>query len=389
MAERSRGHGRRWATVAVALTVTTASGLLLARTFVERGSGAPPPSVSAPEPPPVESTPGPDPTLEATPPRPVKATLDITLPIEWPVSIAYGEGSIWVAASANDGTGSGTVHRIEPDSGRVQAVIPVKAVPGWDSGGGSMEVNDGSVWVAGGGSTRRLSRIGTATNRVTQEMAIQGRFLGDVAVHDGDVWASVFVRRTTDPWSGGIDLVRLDPASGLETARIPLDAEYGRDVLASGGSIWVHLRETRQSVVGASVLARADPATGRIVDSVSVGSPATSLTQTEDAIWITTWRSGEGNLLMRLDPHSGEVETLPAGTLETLVTPGAGGLWGRGRDVEGRRTGVVRFDPVSAQVDTSLPLPRGLAPFALAVAPSSVWITQYEEGVTRIDLRPA
>jgi hypothetical protein len=59
----------------------------------------------------------------------------------------------------------------------------------------------------------------------------------------------------------------------------------------------------------------------------------------------------------------------------------------RGRDLSEEREAIVRFDPVERRVDARVGIPAGT--IALAVAPGSVWAINYEEGVTRIELRPA
>src|ERR671918_1790094 len=156
------GAGRRLPAGAVALVLAAAGAVLVARAFlgddrsVERRVR------------PAEST-----------PAPVDPVVDVTLPIKFPVSIVYGEGSIWVAASANDGTGAGTVYRIDPDTAEIIAEIPVPTVPGWETGGGAIEVAGGDVWVAGGGADARLVRIDPMTNTVDLDIHVQGRFLGD------------------------------------------------------------------------------------------------------------------------------------------------------------------------------------------------------------------
>lgn len=362
------GSGRRMAVAAVAMLLAAGGAAVAIRAFVGREAARP-------------ARPA------ATPAPPVDPVVDVTLPIKWPSSIVYGEGSIWVAASANDGTGGGTVYRIDPDTAEILAEIPVVAVPGWETGGGAMEVTDGAVWVAGGGSSRNLVRIDAATNLVVQEIAVKGAFLGDVAVDDLGVWVSVFVR---DGERERVDLVRLDPATGAEEARIPLETEYGREVIAIDGTIWVHANETHGSVVGASLLTRVDPQTERVVASVPLGSPATSVTEGNGFIWAPTWTEEDGNLLMRVDPETGEVITLPSGTLEFVIDVGEGGVWGvarRGQDLFDGRGGIVRFDPVTGRVDAGVGIEART--IALSVAPGSVWAAHYEGGVTRVELRPA
>jgi hypothetical protein len=80
---------------------------------------------------------------------------------------------------------------------------------------------------------------------------------------------------------------------------------------------------------------------------------------------------------------------LPSHSLDFLVDVGEGGLWGRGLDQASGRIGIVRFDPVTGRIDASVELGERRNPIDLAVAPGSVWVATYKEGVTRIELRPA
>jgi streptogramin lyase len=361
----------RWLVAAVAILLAAAGIAVAVRAFVtDRAPRRP-----------AQPVPGPA--------APVKPVVDVTVPIRWPSSIVYGEGSIWVAASANDGTGGGTIYRLDPDTAEVLAEIPSPVVPGWETGGGAMEVANGDLWVAGGGSSRNLVRIDPAINRVVQEISVEGASLGDVAIDEHGVWVSVFVREG-DPPRERMDLVLLDPGTGNELARIPLESEYGREVIAIDGAIWVHERETHGSVVGASVMTRVDPETERVLTSVPVGSPAGSVTEGGGFIWATTWTSEEGNQLVRLDPRTNELTKIPSENLEFVIAVGEGGVWGvarRGQDLFGERGGIVRFDPVTNGVDAGVSLKGGT--IAIAVAPGAVWVVHYEEGVTRVELRPA
>jgi hypothetical protein len=363
-------RGRQVAVAAVALAVAAGGVALAVRAFL---GGEPTPRTTA-EP-------------AASPAAPVEPVVDVTLPIKFPASIVYGEGSVWVAASANDGTEAGTVYRIDPDTAEILAEIPSPVVPGWETGGGAMEVAEGNVWVAGGGSSSDLVRIDAGTNRVAAEFQVAGSFLGDVAVDDQGVWVSVFGRD-----EGGdqrIFLVRLDPGTGQEEARIPMESSYAREVLAVQGTVWLHERITHGSTVAGGFLTRIDPGTGRIVASVRVPGAA-MVTDGDGFIWVPTWTSGGGNLLVRVDPHTGAVVRYPSGPLEFVIDVGGGGVWGvarRGQDLFEGRGGIVRFDPVTGQVDAGVEVDAGT--IALAVAPGSVWTIAYEGGATRIELRPA
>lgn len=362
------GTGRRVAAAAVALILAAGGAVLVARAFLGGDRAVERPVRPA-----------------ESPPVPVDPVVDVTLPIKWPSSIVYGEGSIWVAASANDGSGAGTVHRIDPDTAEVLAEIPSPVVPGWETGGGAMEVAEGDVWVAGGGADARLVRIDATTNTLDLDIHVQGRFLGDVAIDEHGVWVSVFVRDGSDE---AIDLVRLDPVTGSEEARIRMQSEYAREVLTVDGTIWLHERRTHGSTVAGSVLTRVDPDTGGIVASVRLPVAAWMVAEGEGFIWAPIY-DAEGNVLARLDPHTNELTTFPSENLEFQIAVGEGGIWGvahRGQDLFGPRSGIARYEPVAGRVDASVPIAG--EPIALTVAPGSVWVIHYQEGVTRIELRP-
>ena len=361
---------RSFGVAAVSLALAAVGLAAALRAFLPAGTGGANPQSVA------ESR-----SVETGRPAPVEPVVDVTLPIRWPSSVAYGEGSVWVAVSANDGTGAGTVYRFDPDTAEILAEISTPVVPGWETGGGAIEVVDGDVWVAGGGSSRNLVRIDPLSNRVVQELSVPGDFLGDVAVDERGVWVSVIKR-------DAIDVVRLNRDSGEEEARYSFDGFWAREILAVEGTLWLHERLTHGAVVGNSVLRRIDPDSGEILATVPLHGGATMVAEGDGFIWVPTWTSEGGNLLLRIDPQSGAVITMPSDNMEFVIAPGEGGIWGvarKGQDLFSERSGIVRFDPVTGRVDAGVGVDGG--PIALAVAPGSVWVVHYKEGVTRIDLR--
>jgi hypothetical protein len=105
-------------------------------------------------------------------------------------SVVYGEGSVWVAASNNDGSEGGRILRIDPETHEVEAEIPVEAIPTWEVGGGAMVVAEGSVWLAGaidtggsfedpeGGIDAAVISIDAATNEVAQTIELRANDVG-------------------------------------------------------------------------------------------------------------------------------------------------------------------------------------------------------------------
>jgi hypothetical protein len=349
------GPGRRIAVAAVALAVAAGGAALAIRAFTA-----------------VDPRPPVDPATD--PAAPVDPVVDVTLPIRWPASIVYGEGSIWAAASSNDGTGAGTVYRLDPDMGEILAEIPVPSVPAWETGGGGMEVADGSLWIAGyldEGHHGALLRIDVATNEVADVIPLGGQFGGEVSVDEHGVWVTVFGQPS-------VELARVDPETLLTDIHTSLDADWAREILTVDGHVWV--RTTQDA------LSKIEPSTGKIVQEIDLPGAATSLTTADGAIWAATWKASEGNLLARIDPATGRTVLQPSGEFDYLIESGPSGLWGRW--AQEARLGVARFDPTTGRIDASVHLDRGSEPIALAVAPRSVWVATYQNGFTRVELRP-
>lgn len=322
--------------------------------------------------------------------------VDRTLSIPWANAVAVGEGSVWVASRADDGTFSGRVFRLDVETGETVAEIQVPTLPGWVTGGGGLEVAGGSVWVVGGveapggldspggGSDGLLLRIDPATNRVVQEIPLGGFSAGDVAVDKRGVWV------TLSTGGGGTltELVRVDPVRGEVVARTRLTQEYARDVIAIDGAIWVHEHETGGPLGRESIFTRVDAEPGRLLASVPTGLYVVSVTIGDGTIWGATSSEPDGNVLFKLDPFTGDFATVPVGDLDHLIDFGEGGIWGRGLRSNGD-IGVVRFHPQTGRVDAWVALPKeASSPVALSVATGSVWVVNYEHGVTRIELRP-
>jgi hypothetical protein len=317
----------------------------------------------------------------------VRTTVDASVRVRWPGSIAVGEGSLWVSSGPEDDSGAGTIVRIDPETAEIVAEIPVPAIPGWETGGGGIEVADDAVWVVGGvsspgatgGSEGLAVRIDPTTNSVVQEIELGGQFAADVATDGTSLWVSLFGPHADH------EVVRIDPGTGRVIARIPLDQEYVRDVLAVDGTIWVHEHRGTFGRSRGSFLTEVDPETNEVARSIPLGYDLTSLTTAAGLIWGPTWVGSDENVLVRFDPLTARFDTVPAGNLDYLIEGGESGLWGR--DWEGsRRILVSRFNTSTEEVDASVVLPPDTNPIDLAVAPGSVWVVDYASEVIRIDL---
>lgn len=318
---------------------------------------------------------------------PVAPRVAGNLPIEFASSAASGFGSVWVAQSANDGTSSGWIHRIDPATGETIARIPVDLIPGWEVDGGGMAAGAGSLWVAGGidgtgepGLDAGVMKIDPSTNSVVDVVNLGGRVAADVAVDANGVWISLFGNQD-------IEVVRVDPVTMKVVARIPMESEYARELLAVGGTVWVRERGTHGSTVEANaILSQIDPATNSIVRSVSFAKIG-SVSVYDGMIWAQQYGYEAGDELLRIDPHTGQQVGEPihySGQLE-YIAGGEGGIWGV--TALEPPASLVRIDVSSGTAHAEVDLDREEEPIDVVVGPDSIWILDYVDSVIWIELR--
>jgi hypothetical protein len=166
------------------------------------------------------------------------------------------------------------------------------------------------------------------------------------------------------PEAGEPTVYRLDPATGVEQARIPVEIGTCEAFGAGFGSLWS---------CGKDEMLRIDPATNSVVARVPFdtalvfGRPAFSA----DAVWYLG-----GNVvadsLMRIDPATNAVtDTYPLGHTAMSVVHGHDALW-----VTSPQDGVLlRVDVASGEVTEALADLPG--PSYLAVGPDAVWLLLY------------
>jgi serine/threonine-protein kinase len=173
-------------------------------------------------------------------------------------------GSLWVAAFPPGPCclPPPDLYRVDPATGEVVAHIAdaTQVVAG----------GRGFVWALGEnvlGNRPELIRIDTRTN-ATAPIGVLEFPWADVTVAAGAVWAS-------DPEDSAI--VRLDPVSGEERARIRLGGTPG-SLAAGGGAVWAVLPE-------AGAVVRYDLNTGGI-DRIDVGGVAGDVVVARGSVWV-------------------------------------------------------------------------------------------------------
>ena len=267
-------------------------------------------------------------------------------------------GSLWTVEILS---GVEQLQRRNVETGAMETTFSIPVSGGGEWGGDGIEVGAGSVWVRGRNDATVFA-IDPATDAVEQ-FPLDGQVVSDIAIDEqGLVWASVSVR------GGGVEIVRLDPASGQVTPVERFEPEWSAGLYVIDGTVWTLERRVEDETFmggtltqivpgtaasvdvggsfalpvtdGASLwtpffgdemamnlssgIARIDPATGDVLDAWKTGPVGYDLTVGPDGgIWFLADRR-----LQRLNPATGEIDV--KATVEgtpIFVTPAVDGIW--------------------------------------------------------------
>ncbi len=190
------------------------------------------------------------------------------IPVDSPSGLDFGHGSVWVTSAAY-----GTVSRIDSETGEVAAEIEV----GRGAVDVAADEESGAVWVAGlylsedydassasaDPKDNKLTRIDPDTNRVVAEVPIaaDSSYGGaqNVAVGEGAVWVA----------GGDGRLFEVDPVENEVVAITPL-GDYFSDLKVSKGSVWATVQISKPLDVRTR-LVRVNPRTAKVLASEDLG----------------------------------------------------------------------------------------------------------------------
>ncbi|MCU0504955.1 MAG: glutaminyl-peptide cyclotransferase, partial [Chloroflexi bacterium] len=196
-----------------------------------------------------------------------------------------------------------------------------------------------SVWVAEMvGNT--LERVDTTANRIAQRV-VMGEILETVplgvAVGVDAVWVTGTAISPTYGVPAKGTLRRVDPASGKVVATIDVGSGPGQPAIGPTG-VWI--------AVSDGTVRRIDPSSNAIAWSAKVANDETGIAVGMGSVWIA---DGSSNAVIRLDEATGAVvATIPVRGKATHVAVGAGSVWaGVDGATDTAVDRIVRIDPVT------------------------------------------
>jgi YVTN family beta-propeller protein len=279
-----------------------------------------------------------------------------------PAGLTYGIAAdttaVWVHNSAQ-----ATVVRVDPKTNQAVATIPVGHGPG------DLRLGAGFVWVVNH-DDGTVSKIDPQTNAVVATIALPPP-LGFLGASPGAVW--VANRRQGE-------VMKLDPQTNKVVATIPI-ADGPAWMAYAAGSLWVCDLEAEQYGV-----TRVDPTTNTAVAQIDVGSSkgykcAGISTSDDGAIWAVLQDNSQTyNLgLVRIDPATDKVVTtllLPKNSLSSSIAADAQGVWYTQPDL-----GVIRISP---KTNRAVGLLKMSGAAGVAVGAGAVWAVNGDGDLMRV-----
>jgi virginiamycin B lyase len=263
------------------------------------------------------------------------------------------EDAVWVTNGPKN-----TVHRLDPKSNMVAAVVTVGKRP--CSG---LAAGFGAVWAPNCGD-KTVSRIDTATNQVVATVQVgPAASEGGIAASPEGVWLVTDVK--------GV-LSRIDPKTNAVTAEVAVPPNSA-GVTYGEGYVWV-------TTPAMNMLTGVDPKANKVVYSVEVGPGPRFVTAGAGSAW--TLNQGNGTI-SRVDAMTGKlVKNIEVGVPGTggELAFGAGHVWATAFEIP-----ISEIDPATNAVVKQWFGPGG---DSLRIGFNSIFLSNLRGGnVWRIDLK--
>jgi streptogramin lyase len=227
-------------------------------------------------------------------------------------------------------------------------------------------VSPASVWVASE-KPNAIHRIDPKTNKQTADIGLPGDPCGGLAVGLGYLWVPLCGPM---PSLAKIDLQTNEIASVFPVG--PSVPEGG--IAVSRDSVWLVTDKN-------GTLARIDPASGQVRQTVQIPAGSFNPAYSDGQIWVT---HSSGSDLTRIDASTGKVTgTIRTGRGPHFITTGGGSVW----TLNAGDATVSRIDVRSGELTQTIPLHIVARGGDLQFGEGHVWVTIQKVPLTAIDAK--
>lgn len=225
-------------------------------------------------------------------------------------------------------------------------------------------VTNDAVWVAGS-KPYSIQRIDPITNRIVAKVVLPGEACSGLAFGFSSVWIPVCGKKPT--------LIRVDAQKNavIATLSVPtLEAEGG--IATSIDSVWLITDKN-------GTLSRIDPLTNSVRQNISVPPGSYNPIFSNGIVWVT---GVERSVLTAVDASTGRLlDSVAIGSKPRFLTAGGGSIWTLNQG-DGTASRVdEKSRKVIATVQLGIPGEGG----DLDYGADSVWLTVFDVPLTRID----
>jgi YVTN family beta-propeller protein len=242
------------------------------------------------------------------------------------------------------------------------AKVKVPPGPGW------LGVGFGSVWLSKSESDVVL-RIDPATSIVVATIPVGPDSELGIGIGLGSVWVADTKERS---------LRQIDPATNkvVHTFAIKISEEPEGSIGVGAGSVWLL---TNEDGTNSGTLSRLDPATGKVIANIKVKPKSYAVVVADHSAWIS---NSADSSVMRVDTLTNKVVAdIPVHPSPRFLAAGEGSIW-----VLSQGDGTLtRIDPttnlVSATIEVGVPGPGG----DLWVDDGLVWVSGEGVPISIID----
>jgi YVTN family beta-propeller protein len=216
-----------------------------------------------------------------------------------------------------------------------------------------------------------MVRVDPRTNQVVASIKV-GQGLGDVVLQAGFVWVGNHDDSTVS---------KIDPSTNKVVDTIPLPPPTGF-LGVSPGAIWVASKANNEVM-------KIDPSTDHVIASVLVGGGPTWMSFAAGSIWVCIHDSSIYGVT-RVDATTNKVlANIDIGSAQGYncggIATSNGEVWaGLIDSTQSNDEGLVRIDPSTNKVVTTILLPESAVTSSFAADAQGLWVSQTTQGLFRI-----